>query len=133
MRTYITIGCAYIITGCVIAVLAFYESYCARSSRSPENPEWHTLLSKSIKFAGAIFLLLVVFTVSQILCKHFHIGFWISFIISVLVSLGFLEFCHRFNMDNLFSIDESTTKKTTEKKNKELPEVQRNRHELHRL
>ena len=116
MRTYIAIGCAYIIVGCVIAVLAFYESYCVRSSRSPENPKWHLLLSKSIKLAGAIFLLLVVFTVSQILCKHFHIGFLGSFGISVLISLGFLGCCFRFNLKPSSFFDGPAEKKGTENK-----------------
>ena len=116
MRIYIAIGCAYIIVGCVIAVLAFYESYCARSSRSPKDPEWRPLLSKSIKLAGAIFLLLVVFTASQMLCRHFHIGFWISFMISVLISLCFLGVCYLFKIR---LSDGSVSNKNNEIENKE--------------
>lgn len=93
MRTYIAIACAYIITGLVIAVLVFYETYCARA-HSQKPPELLPIVVKSVKFAGAIFLLLVIFTASQILCRHFHIGFWISFMISVLISLCFLGACY---------------------------------------
>lgn len=115
MRRYIAIGCAYIIAGCVIAVLVFYESYYVRS-RSQKNPELLPIAVKSVKFAGAIFLLLVVFTASQILCKYFHIGFWISFMISVLISLGFLGFCYRFKL----SSKDFSEEKSKESNNKEL-------------
>ena len=110
MRTYIAIGCAYIIVGCVIAVLVFYESYCARASRSQESPELRPLLLKSIKFGGACFLVLVVFTISQILCRHYQISFAISFMISVLISLCFLGFCYLFNINHPAFSNDSTKK-----------------------
>jgi len=109
MRRYIAIGCAYIIAGCVIAVLVFYESYYVRS-RSQKKPELLPIAVKSVKFAGAIFLLLVVFTASQMLCRHFHIGFWISFMISVLISLCFLGVCYLFNIKNPAFSNDSTKK-----------------------
>lgn len=43
----------------------------------------------AVKFTGWIILLLVVFAVSQNLCEYFQLGFWVSFIISVLVSIAF--------------------------------------------
>ena len=98
MRTYFTIGCVYIITGCVIAILAFYESYCARSPHLRKGFKWRHIAIQSVKIAGALLLLLVVFTVSQILCKHFQIGFWLSFTISVLISAAFLGAWHHFKI-----------------------------------
>ena len=65
MRTYIIIGCVYIIGGCIIAVTVFYNSYCARASRSQKDPELLPLLWKSIKFAGLIVLFLVLLTISH--------------------------------------------------------------------
>lgn len=116
MRAYIIIGCVYIIVGCVIAVLAFYESHCARTSRSPKGAELRQIAMKSVKWAGALLLLLIVFTTSQILCKHFHIGFWVSFGVSVLISLGFLGCCFLFNVKHPSSLDDSAEKKDTEDK-----------------
>jgi len=100
----------------------FYESYCVRS-RSQKKPELLHIAVKSIKFAGAIFLLLVVFTASQILCKHFHIGFWISFIISVLISLGFLVCYYLFGIKNPAFSNDSTKK--LKKKNESIDDLQR--------
>jgi len=60
---------------------------------------------RSIKFASILILFLVLFTISQILCRHFHVEFWISFIVSVMISLGFLGFCHLFNITNLVRPD----------------------------
>ncbi len=71
---------------------------------------------KSVKWAGALLLLLIVFTTSQILCKHFHIGFWVSFGVSVLISLGFLGCCFLFNVKHPSSLDDSAEKKDTEDK-----------------
>ena len=122
MRIYILIGCAYIITGCVIAVLVFYESYCVRS-RTQKNPELLPIAVKSFKFAGVIFLLLVVFTASQILCKHFHISFWISFMISVLISLCFLGVCYLFKIKNPAFSNDSTKK--VKRKNEAMDDLQR--------
>ncbi len=122
MRTYLTIGCAYIIAGCIISVLVFYESYCARS-RTQKNPELLPIAVKSIKFAGAIFLLLVVFTASQILCKHFHTGFWISFMISILISLGFLVCYYLFYIKNPVFSNNSTKK--VKKENEAMGDLQR--------
>ena len=122
MRRYIAIGCAYIIAGCVIAVLVFYESYYVRS-RSQKKPELLPIAVKSVKFAGAIFLLLVVFTASQMLCRHFHIGFWISFMISVLISLGFLVCYYLFGIKNPAFSNDSTKK--VNKKNEAMDEPQR--------
>jgi len=122
MRRYIAIGCAYIIAGCVIAVLVFYESYYVRS-RSQKKPELLPIAVKSVKFAGAIFLLLVVFTASQMLCRHFHIGFWISFMISVLISLCFLGACYLFKIKNPSFSNDSTKK--VKKKNEVMDEPQR--------
>jgi amino acid permease len=122
MRVYIAIGCAYIIVGCVIAVLLFYESYCARS-RSQKDFKFRPVAVKSVKFAGAIFLLLVVFTASQMLCRHFHIGFWISFMISVLISLGFLRACYLFKIKNPAFSNDSTKK--VKKKNEAMDDLQK--------
>jgi len=122
MGRYIAIGCAYIITGCVIAVLVFYESYCVRS-RTQKNPELLPIAVKSFKFAGVIFLLLVVFTASQILCKHFHISFWISFMISVLISLCFLGVCYLFKIKNPAFSNDSTKK--VKRKNEAMDDLQR--------
>ena len=108
--------------GCIIAVLAFYESYCARSA-SQKDFKFRPVAVKSVKFAGGIFLLLVVFTASQILCKHFHIGFWISFMISVLISLGFLVCYYLFDIKNPAFSNDSTKK--VKKKNEAMDDPQR--------
>jgi len=79
------------------------------------------LLVKSAKFAGACLLLLVVFTISQKACRYYHISFVISFMISVLISLGFLGFCHLPNMKHPSSLDDPAIKKGTENKNKDFP------------
>ncbi len=98
-------------------VFAFYESY-TQLSRSQKTPEWRPLLVKSIRRAGVCFLLLVVFTISQMVCKHYHAGFVISFMISVLISLSFLGCYRLFNIKNPDPSDDSTRKKG--KENKEL-------------
>ena len=118
MRTYIIIGCAYIIAGCVIAVLAFYEFYFIRASHSQKAPTLRPSLMKSIKVAGACFSLLVVFTISQMLCKHYHVGFGISFMISVLIALSFLGFYYKFKLHlNDFSEEKSKEDKDKESLN----------------
>ena len=121
MRTYILIGCVYFLVGCIIAVLAFYDSYSARLSHSQKNFEMRSLLVKSAKFSGACLLLLVVFTISHKVCRYYHISFVISFMISVLISLGFLGFCHLLNIKPPSSLDDPAIKKSTENKNKDLP------------
>lgn len=121
MRIYILIGCVYFLGGCIIAVLDFYESYCVRS-RTQKNPELLPIAFKSVKFAGAIFLLLVVFTISQTVCRHYNISFVPSFMISVLVSLCFLGFCYLFGIKSPSSFDDSNGKKGIEYKNKEFPD-----------
>lgn len=120
MRIYILIGCAYFLGGCIIVVLAFYESYCSRSSRHQKDFEMRSLLVKSAKFAGACFLLLLVFTISQTVCRRYNTGFVLSFIISVLISLSFLGFCYLLGIKNPSSFDDPAGKKGTEYKNKEL-------------
>ena len=122
MRIYIVTGFAYFLVGCIIAVLVFYESYCARS-RLQQVLKFRPVAVKSVKFAGAILLLLVVFTASQMLCKHFHIGFWISFMISVLISLCFLGACYLFKIKNPAFSNDSTKK--VKKKNEAMDEPQR--------
>jgi len=115
MRIYIVVGCSYIIAGCIIAILAFYESYYA-ASRTQKASQWRPLLVKSVKLAGAILLLLVLFTISQELCKHYQISFVISLMISVLLSLCFLGLCYKFKL----SLNDFTQEKSKESKNKEL-------------
>ena len=88
-----------------MAVLAFYESYCARSLRSQKVSELWPIAVKSVKFAIACLLTLGLFIISHILCRRYHISFIISFIISVLIALGFLGFCRLFNIKNPASSD----------------------------
>jgi len=116
MRTYILIGCAYIIGVSIIAVLAFYQSYCTLSLRSPKSPELRPLILKSIKFAGACLLLLVLFSISMKMCRHYHINFAVSFIISVLLSLCFLGLCYKFKL----SPNDLNKEKSEDNKNKKL-------------
>jgi len=122
MTRYITMGLIYVIGGCVIAVLSFYHAYSVHSC-SPKDSNLASLLLKSIKFAAALLLLLIVFTASLFLCKHFHIGFWISFMISVLISLGFLVCYYLFDIKNPAFSNDSTKK--VKKKNEAMDDLQR--------
>jgi uncharacterized membrane protein len=119
MRIYIITGCAFFLGGCIIAALAFYESYCSRSSHPQKDFEIRSLLAKSAKFAGACILLLVVFTISQMVCRYYNISFVPSFMISVLISLNFLGFCYLFNLKHTSSLDDPAGKKGAKYKNKE--------------
>jgi hypothetical protein len=69
---------------------------------------------KSVKLAGAVFLLLAVFTVSQELCGHFGVSFSISFVISALISLAFLAFCKIFNITSPVFWNDSREKRDRE-------------------
>jgi hypothetical protein len=91
MKVYILMG----IPICMAAVLAFLDFY-TRASCSQKDPKLGAIVVKSVMFAGACFGGLVLFIISQIVCGHFHMGFWIPFMISVLISLVFLGFCHRY-------------------------------------
>lgn len=113
------IGCIYIVGACIIAVLVFLDFYFYQS-RSRKDTELLPIVFKSIKFAGTLLIFLVVFTISQILCKHFHIGFGISFIISCLIALCFLWVVYRFNLG--FS-ERSESKKKIEKLNNGLLDI----------
>jgi len=105
----------YITFGCPLPLLFFYSAYLVTLNSNPP-PEFRPLLLKSIKLAGATFLLLVLFTISQELCKHYQISFVISLMISVLLSLCFLGLCYKFKL----SLNDLTQEKSKESKNKEL-------------
>ena len=118
MRIDIEIGCFYFLTGCVIAVLAFYGSYCAGASRSQKDPELLPLLWKSIKFAGFLVLFLVLLTISHKLCKHYQISFLVQFLMSCVIALAFLVCYYFFDVKNPAVSNDSTKK--VKKKNEEL-------------
>jgi hypothetical protein len=97
---YITIGKMYIVMGCGFAILVFYQSYCARLSKSQKTQELRPIAVKSVKVAGAFFLTLLLLTLSNLLCDHYQISFWISFGLSVLIAAGLWYFCKFFNIKN---------------------------------
>lgn len=99
MRNYIVIGCVSIVMWCIVVVFLFYQSY-EQLAHSLKASDYLKLIINSIKRAGIIFLLFVVFILSQIICKHYQVGFVISFIVSVIIALGFLGFCKLFNIKN---------------------------------
>jgi hypothetical protein len=87
----------YIAFGCGLPAMVFYSAYCKRLYEN-SNVEIRPLAMESIKFAGAIFLLLVSFITALLLCDYYHLGYVIPFIISILLSLGFLGACKFFNI-----------------------------------
>jgi len=87
----------FVIFGLGWPFAVFYGAYLVAIG-SQKTIELRPLLGKAIMFAGATFLLLVLFTISHFSFRHRRFGFWISFMISVLLSLGFLGFCYRFKL-----------------------------------
>lgn len=111
----------YIALGCTLPLLSFYTAYLA-AVNVRKNIEIRPLLSKSIVFAGVAFLLFVLFTISHMLCRQYHLGLVIPFIISVLLSLGFLWVCYRFKLS---LSDSSVSNKTNEITNKKFIDKQK--------
>jgi len=60
--------------------------------------ELRPIAFKLVKFAGACFLALVLFIISHVICRYYQISFAISFMISVLIALGFLGLCKLFDI-----------------------------------
>ncbi len=114
MRVYIVTGFAYFLVGCIIAVLVFYESYCARS-RSQEVLKFRPIAVKSIMLSGALLLVMTLLLISHFSFRHHRFGLCVCIMISVLLSLGFLGFCYRFKI-NLS--DSSVSNKNNEITNK---------------
>jgi len=89
----------YIVMGGIITVSVFYDAYDG-FSRANGVFEWKPIVAKSAMRIGMIFLLFALFIISDRLCKHFNVGFEISFGISVLIAVVFFVFLRFFNIKN---------------------------------
>ncbi|MHC4706569.1 MAG: hypothetical protein ACYS8I_05730 [Planctomycetota bacterium] len=69
---------------------------------------------KSIVLSGALLLVFTLLLISHFSFRHHRFGFWISFMISVLLSLCLLGFCYRFKIS---LSDSSVSNKNDEKTN----------------
>lgn len=106
MKTYVLMGFAYFLTGCIIAVLRFFDIYCDQSHLQ-SGVKMRSFVIESVKLGGACFLLLVVFTISHMVCKHYNIGFVLSLIVSILIASAFFGLCILFKIGQISSSENS--------------------------
>jgi hypothetical protein len=92
-----TIYKAYIVAAIGIPVIMFHVAYSSAVARK-EPIKISSLFAKSIKFAVVLILTLYLLLWSLKLCRHYNLGFPVSFSISVLITAGFLGFCKFFNI-----------------------------------
>jgi len=90
MSSEIAMWCSIIIAGCIMVVWCFYGYYHNQLSRTQKTPQWRPLLVKSIKRAGALFLPVLVFFISQMVCEHYDASLTISLMVSSLIPLCFI-------------------------------------------
>ena len=107
---------AYIISGIALPFAVFFVAYVGAID-SQKTLKMRPLLGKSIKFTGVLLLSLALFFISHNLCRRYHLGLVIPFMISGLIAMGFLGVCYRFKLS---LSDSSASNKNNEITNKEL-------------
>jgi len=88
---------ACIISVIVLPFAVFFVAYVGALD-SKKTIELYSLLVKSIKFSGVLLLSSALFLISHNLCRHYHLGSVIPFMISGSIAMGFLGVCYWFKL-----------------------------------